>query len=166
MVKRAITLGGGGPAAGLHIGVLEALEAHPEIEFKVWSLSCIGAWVGIVYNQFDDKVENTKVENKKTKKKHNHKAEQTYHFFKDYVFRDDESYKRFPINSVFGTDWFSNTEALIDYVSDAENYKGVWQPRSMMRALTETMSMFSDRKKRWDEGDINGWILNLSLIHI
>ena len=25
MVKRAITLGGGGPAAGLHIGVLEAL---------------------------------------------------------------------------------------------------------------------------------------------
>jgi predicted acylesterase/phospholipase RssA len=160
MVKRAITLGGGGPAAGLHIGVLEALEAHPEIEFQVWSLSCIGAWVGIVYNQFDDEAENGKVGNKKIKKNHNHKSEQTYHFFKDYVFRDDESYKRFPINSVFGTDWLSNTEALIDYVSDAENYKGVWQPRTMMRALTETMSMFSDRKKRWDEGDINGWILN------
>ncbi len=27
MVKRAITLGGRGPAAGLHIGVLEALAA-------------------------------------------------------------------------------------------------------------------------------------------
>ena len=51
--KRAIALGGGGPAAGLHIGVLEALQSRPEIEFNVWSLSCIGAWVGIVYNQFD-----------------------------------------------------------------------------------------------------------------
>jgi predicted acylesterase/phospholipase RssA len=146
MVKRAITLGGGGPAAGLHIGVLEALEAHPKIEFQVWSLSCIGAWVGIVYNQFDDRVK--------------HKAEETYQFFKNYVFRDDESYKRFPINSVFGTDWLSNTEALMDYVSNAENYKGVWQPREMMRAFTETWSMFSDREKRWDEGDFNGWILN------
>src|SRR3954466_14948168 len=115
MVKRAITLGGGGPAAGLHIGVLEALEAHPEIEFQVWSLSCIGAWVGIVYNQFNDEVENAKAGKTKSKKKHNHRAEQTYQFFKDHVFRDDESYKRFPINSVFGTDWFSNAEALIDY---------------------------------------------------
>lgn len=52
MVKRAIALGGGGPAAGLHIGVLEAL-ANADIEFEVWALSCIGAWVGIVYNQFD-----------------------------------------------------------------------------------------------------------------
>ncbi|MEY9415278.1 putative acylesterase/phospholipase RssA [Bradyrhizobium japonicum] len=52
MVKRAIALGGGGPAAGLHIGVLEAL-ANADIEFDVWALSCIGAWVGIVYNQFD-----------------------------------------------------------------------------------------------------------------
>ena len=58
MVKRAITLGGGGPAAGLHIGVLEALQSHPEITFDVWSLSCIGAWVGIVYNQFDEKHRN------------------------------------------------------------------------------------------------------------
>jgi len=51
-VKRAITLGGGGPAAGLHIGVLEALAAS-KIDFDIWSLSCIGAWVGIIYNQFD-----------------------------------------------------------------------------------------------------------------
>jgi predicted acylesterase/phospholipase RssA len=42
--RRAIALGGGGPAAGLHIGVLEAFaNAEPEITFDVWSLSCIGA---------------------------------------------------------------------------------------------------------------------------
>ena len=144
MVKRAITLGGGGPAAGLHIGVLEALQSRPDIKFDVWSLSCIGAWVGIVYNQFDRP----------------DKAKQTHQFFKDHVFRDDESYERFPINSVFGTDWFSNSKTLMKYVSDIENYKGVWQPHAMMSAFAETVSMFSDPKKKWDEGDINGWILN------
>ena len=106
MVKRAIALGGGGPAAGLHIGVLEALQSRPDIKFDVWSLSCIGAWVGIVYNQFDGP----------------DKAGQTHQFFKDHVFRDDESYERFPVNSVFGTDWSSNTQALMKYVSDIDNY--------------------------------------------
>ncbi len=87
-VKRAITLGGGGPAAGLHIGALEAL-ATKGIKFDVWALSCIGAWVGIVYNQWGD---------------NENKVEKTYQFFKNGVFRDDESYKRFPINTVFGAD--------------------------------------------------------------
>ena len=46
------------------------------------------------------------------------KPRQTHQFFKDHVFRDNESYERFPINSVFGTDWFGNTQALMSYVSD------------------------------------------------
>ena len=45
MVKRAITLGGGGPAAGLHIGVLEALAAH-NITFDVWTLSASARGLG------------------------------------------------------------------------------------------------------------------------
>ena len=45
------------------------------------------------------------------------------------------------------------------YVSDIENYKGLWQPHKMMSALAETASLFSDPKK-WEEGNINGWILN------
>jgi len=143
-MKRAITLGGGGPAAGLHIGVLEALQSHPKITFDVWSLSCIGAWVGIVYNQFDGP----------------NKAGQTLQFFKDYVFRDDESYERFPINSVFGTDWFGNTEALIKFLRDTQNYKGILLPHRMMSAFTETVSMLFDPKNNWDRGDVNGWILN------
>jgi len=51
-MKRAITLGGGGPAAGLQMGALMRL-AEAGITFDVWALSCIGAWVGIVYHQFD-----------------------------------------------------------------------------------------------------------------
>ena len=142
-VKRAITLGGGGPAAGLHIGVLEALESHSDIEFEVWSLSCIGAWVGIIYNQFDGL----------------DKAKQTHQFFKNYIFRDDESYERFPINSVFGPDWFGNTQALLSYVSNIENYKGLWQQQKIMNAFSEILAL-STNPTRWEQGNINGCILN------
>jgi predicted acylesterase/phospholipase RssA len=154
--RRAITLGGGGPAAGLHIGVLEALAAE-NITFDVWALSCIGAWVGIVYNQFDKK-----------KVKDKDRAEQTYQFFRDGVFRDDESYKRFPINTVFGPDWSSNIDALNDFVADPDNYRDFrWQPYRMMDYFQESMSILFDHLpsrdkplKKWREGDINRWILN------
>jgi len=142
-MKRAITLGGGGPAAGLHIGILEALQSHPEINFDVWSLSCIGAWVGIVYNQFEGR----------------DKAGQTLRFFKDRVFRDDESYERFPINSVFGADWVGNSLAFWDFVCDVRNYKDVWLPRRFMEAFVQSMSMLFDPQK-WNLGDFNAGILN------
>jgi predicted acylesterase/phospholipase RssA len=148
--KRAIALGGGGPAAGLHIGVLEALR-NAGITFDVWALSCIGAWVGIVYNQCDEGKE----------------VEQTYEFFRDGVFRDDESYERFPINTVFGPDWFSNTRSLMKFVSDPKNYENIWLPHRAMDSFQETMSILTDRLshrekwlKKWDEGDINQWALN------
>jgi len=155
MVKRAITLGGGGPAAGLHIGVLEAL-ANADKTFDVWALSCIGAWVGIVYNQLD------KVENKD-------RAEKTYQFFKNGVFRDDEGYKRFPINTVFGPDWDSIGKAVTNFVTDSNTYKDLWDPQAMMNAYRDSMSFwFGQQPDRNggtkftspDKGDINRWILN------
>jgi predicted acylesterase/phospholipase RssA len=159
MVRRAITLGGGGPAAGLHIGVLDALAANDK-KFDIWALSCIGAWVGIVYNQFD-----------KNKVKDKDRPEQTYQFFKNGVFRDDESYERFPINTVFGPDWRANSKALNKFISDSDNYKDfVWDPYKMMDSFQESMSLLFNRRndgdgkkkkfEKLDEGDINGWILN------
>ena len=123
---RAITMGGGGPAAGLHIGVLEAFaNAKPPINFDVWSLSCIGAWVGIVYNQAD----------KTTAKE---KVDETYEFFKNGVFRDDEDYKRFPINTVFGPDWRSNIDAFNKFVGDPNNYRDFqFQPYRMFEYIQE-----------------------------
>jgi predicted acylesterase/phospholipase RssA len=146
-IRRAITLGGGGPAAGLHIGVLEALAAKG-ITFDVWALSCIGAWVGIVYNQFDDQIVKDR-------------AEQTYQFFKNGVFRDDESYERFPINTVFGPDWGSNIKALQDFVTNPKNYADFrWQPYKMLEYVQDSVSILLDREKWRDEGDVNKWILN------
>src|SRR5579884_2666316 len=110
-MKRAITLAGGGPAAGLHIGVLKRL-AEAGIKFDVWALSCIGAWVGLVYNQCEPGRE----------------VEQTYRFFRDGVFRGDESYSRFPINSVFGPDNRAIQRALFQFVLDSNNYHNVVLP--------------------------------------
>ena len=51
-------------------------------------------------------------------KRRQSRAELTYQFFKNGVFRDDESYERFPINTVFGPDWRSNIKALKKFVTD------------------------------------------------
>jgi predicted acylesterase/phospholipase RssA len=159
-LKRAITLGGGGPAAGLHIGVLEALAQHPKIEFDVWALSCIGAWVGIVYNQIDQEKFKTAPE----------RAEQTAQFFRNGVFRDDESYERFPINTVFGPDWGSVRKALSKFVRDPNNYNEfMWDPYKIADSFQDSLAILFDQirdkdgKKKFeklDEGDINKWILN------
>jgi hypothetical protein len=146
MVKRAITLGGGGPAAGLHIGVLEALAKHG-IDFDVWALSCIGAWVGIVYHVYNPSDTNQ------------NRAELTYQFFRDGVFRDDESYERFPINRAFAPDWGSNIRAFGEFVTDPDSYSDFrWQPDKIAEYVR---SLLKDRPSaEWSEGDLYRWILN------
>ncbi|HEX5507732.1 MAG TPA: patatin-like phospholipase family protein [Pseudolabrys sp.] len=141
-MKRAITLAGGGPAAGLHIGVLKKLN-EAGIKFDVWALSCIGAWVGLVYNQSDPGKE----------------VEQTYDFFRNGVFRDDVSYSRFPINAVFGADSVTNTRALAEFFLDPDSYKNLWLPDHMMAAAKDTLAFMQDRS-RWNQGDFNRWVLN------
>jgi hypothetical protein len=142
-MKRAITLGGGGPAAGIHIGVLEGLKNN-KIEFDVWALSCIGAWVGIVYNQFDDD-----------------QVERTYNFFRDGVFRDDESYSGFPVNMAFGPDVGAHSWAVIKFLSNPLNYANPLPPASKFAdAFRESISFWSDPKNWSKEGDLNSWILN------
>lgn len=141
-MKRAITLAGGGPAAGLHIGVLERLHEQ-KIKFDVWALSCIGAWVGLVYNQCDPGKE----------------VEQTYKFFRDGVFRDDETYSRFPINTVFGADNATNMRAMAEFFLNPRSYQNLWLPDKIMDSAKETLAFLSDRSK-WNEGDYNRWMLN------
>lgn len=141
-MKRAITLAGGGPAAGLHIGALKKLE-EANIDFDVWALSCIGAWVGIVYNQFEK----------------GHQADRTYEFFRNGVFRDDVSYSRFPINSVFGPDWGTIGKATTEFLLDPKSYQNIWLPEQVMKSAQTTLELLNDRSK-WNEGDTNNWILN------
>ena len=141
-LKRAIALGGGGPAAGLHLGVLKRLTE--KMRFDVWALSCIGAWVGIVYNQCEEGRE----------------IVQTREFFRDHVFRDDVSYERFPINNVFAPDWSANVGALNAFLGNPDTYRDLFlPPRNIAKSIQQTLA-FMTNPRDWTEGDFNQWTLN------
>ena len=148
MTKRAICLGGGGPAVGLHIGALEALK-NRGIDFgndqSVWALSCIGAWAGVIYNQAQKGKE----------------IDTTYNFFRD-IFRDDESFESFPTNTIFAPDWARYAEAIYEHLWEPANYKNAFLPREIMRSYMKTLSYLSHRKnwRRFSQGDFNRWTLN------
>jgi predicted acylesterase/phospholipase RssA len=163
--KRAICLAGGGPAAGLHIGALKGLQESGltfDHDGDVWALSCIGAWVGIIYNQA----------------KKGSEIEETKRFFYD-VFRNDQSFKSFPANTVFTPDWAGNAEAMFDFLVDPRNYRNAFVPREIAKSLMHTMSAirrgstlrrrsrsngneeFAEYEfKDFSEGDFNRWTLN------
>jgi predicted acylesterase/phospholipase RssA len=163
--KRAICLGGGGPAAGLHIGVLKGLRDKGitfDTKDDVWALSCIGAWVGIVYNQAPQ----------------GRGIEETTKFFWD-VFRNDPSFKSYPTNTVFTPDWAGNAEAMWEFLLEPSNYRNAFLPREIMKSFVHTLSAIrrgSAMRRRtsryrgeefedfefegFSEGDFNRWTLN------
>ena len=136
-------MAGGGPAAGLHIGALARLQQE-DINFDVWALSCIGGWVGIINNQWSN----------------GDKAEQTYNFFRNGVFREDESYSRFPVNSVFAPDLQTNTRALMKFLYDPGTYEGLLLPGELVKATIESMRFWRDPNSWNSEGNFNHWVLN------
>ncbi len=128
-MKRAITLGGGGPAAGLHLGALKCFRDHG-IEFDVWALSCIGVWVGAHYNSYPKETA----------------PEQTIDHFRKYIFRDDISYDKFPITPGFVPDIQRNTEALIRYMFDPQSYRNLAAPIATQQAVAALQTYMSDPK--------------------
>jgi hypothetical protein len=147
--KRAIALAGGGPAAGLHIGALAELE-DAGIEFDVFALSCIGAWVGIVYN---------------TRSRPNSaadlsRAEQTLEFFDKHCFRDDRSYEWFPINRGFATDSQALLQAWAKFpFSPTLDWSSLVLPPDIYKSLLNTTALFAN-PKRWTDQEFNYWLLN------
>jgi predicted acylesterase/phospholipase RssA len=124
--KRAICLAGGGPAAGLHIGVLKGLrDAGITFDTKhdVWALSSIGAWVGTIYNQAE-----------------NDRIQETTNFFRG-VFREDKSFDSFPLNTVFTPDWAGNAEAMWEFLIDPKTYKTIVLPKEIIKSFMYTVSV-------------------------
>ena len=139
-IKRAITLAGGGPTAGLQIGALRRFEEE-RLTFDVWALSCIGAWVASVYHQFDED-----------------KARQTEEFFHEHIFCDDDCYSRFPISHVFGPDLQQNATALVQFLCDPASYHNLVLPDEMLAAMLRNLEFVSDAS-RWNPGDLNALVL-------
>lgn len=144
-MKRAITLAGGGPAAGLHIGALKRLSER-RINFDIWALSCIGAWVGVLFNQFEPRHGKSQ-------------AEQTEEFFREHIFRADDSYSRFPINSVFGPDISAVTRAVRDFTFSVKSYDELYLPHRMQEVAGRWMRLCCD-PQQWNKGDWNQLMLD------
>lgn len=147
--KRAIALAGGGPAAGLHIGALAELEEEG-IEFDVFALSCIGAWVGIVYN----------TRSRPNRAADPSRADQTFQFFDEHCFRDDRSYDWFPINRGFATDLQALRKAWTEFPASKDRDWNSWVlPLDIYKSFCNSIALFAD-PKRWTDQDFNYWVLN------
>jgi predicted acylesterase/phospholipase RssA len=145
--KRAIALAGGGPAAGLHIGALAALE-DAGITFDVFALSCVGAWVGIVYNTRE-----------RPGGKVPSRAQQTLDFFREYCFRDDHSYEWFPINRGFAPDLRALAQAWASFpVWPGLDWAKLFPlPQEIVKSFAAAGELCTWPPK---EHAVNNWMLN------
>ena len=141
-IKRAIALAGGGPAVGLSIGSLKRLHEEPDIRFQVWSLACIGAWLGIVWNQTDPGKE----------------VEQSVEFFKG-IFRPDDVYDKFPIAAAFAPDFAASVRNTMEFVLDPSSYHNLVVPDAIMGAYEDLLRFMTD-PRQWTNSNLNTVILN------
>jgi predicted acylesterase/phospholipase RssA len=141
-LKRAIALAGGGPAVGLSLGTLKRLHQEPDIRFDVWTLSCIGAWLGIVWNQADPGSE----------------AETSEQFFRG-IFRPDDVYERFPVAAAFAPDFESNLRNAVSFMLNPASYHNLVVPEAIAEAWQEIMKFAVD-PRQWSMANLNALFLN------
>lgn len=141
-IKRAICLAGGGPAVGLSIGALARLHEEKDMKFEVWSLACIGAWLGICWNQAPVG-----------------KELQTVNDFFRQIFRPDDVYSRFPIASAFAPDYQECVNNTLDFVLDSKNYQNLVIPEAIKEASEEIINFMRD-PSQWSQANINSLFLN------
>lgn len=144
-MKRAIALAGGGPAVGLSIGTLKRLQEEADIQFDVWTLACIGAWLGIVWNQAEPGCE----------------VETSVDFFRG-IFRPDRVYDKFPVASAFAPDFGTNLQNALDFALDPKSYANLVVPEAIHEAWQEILR-FSADPKQWNAGNFNNLVLNQML---
>ena len=141
-IKRAICLAGGGPAVGLSLGALERIGKEGDIDFQVWSLACIGAWLGIVWNQAEP----------------GQAAATATSFFRG-IFRPDDVYDRFPVAAAFAPDFESCAKNALDFVLDSNNYRNLVIPEAIKTASEDIVDFMRD-PRRWSNANFNALMLN------
>ena len=140
-IRRAIALGGGGPAVGLGLGALKRLQ-EAGLTFDVWSLSCIGAWLGCIYHAAP---KGTGIDT----------AEK---FFRA-VGRPDRLYSKFPVPTPFAPDFVGNYFKAIRYLADPASYRDIILPRHIYESMRRVAGMLTDRKY-WNRSHLNMALLN------
>ena len=121
--KRALTLAGGGPAVGIGLGVLEALEQFPEIKFDVWSLSCVGAWLGCLYQVSPDRTK---------------KLEYVTSLMNGF-FREDDVYDKFPCPTIFLPDIPEMISSYFRFMVDPRSYVNLIVPSEIKKGYYDIL---------------------------
>src|SRR5580704_11198795 len=144
--KRALTLAGGGPAVGIGLGVLAALEQFPELKFDVWSLSCVGAWLGCLYQVSPDRTK---------------KLEYVSNLLEGF-FREDKVYDKFPCPTVFLPDIPETIAAYTRCMVDPNSYSNLVLPSAIKQGYQDILDYYL-RPSKWSYGDFTHLMLNAML---
>lgn len=140
-LKRAIALGGGGPAVGLGLGALKRLD-EAGLNFDVWSLSCIGAWLGCAYQSAP----------RGTGMDHAEK------FFRS-IARPDAVNRHFPIPTPFAPDFVGHFGKAMRHMMDPASYQDLFLPGPIMESMTRLMEGMAN-PKFWSPAYQNLALLN------
>jgi predicted acylesterase/phospholipase RssA len=143
--KRALTLAGGGPAVGIGLGVLQALQEFPEIKFDVWSLSCVGAWLGCLYHASPKRTPEDKFRYVKSRM--------------EGFFRPDEVYDKFPCPTVFLPDISEMISAYLRFMIDRNSYENLVVLEEIQKGYEELLKYYRC-PSRWSHGDFCHLMLN------
>ncbi len=148
--KRALTFAGGGPAVGIGLGVLRALQESPAIEFEVWSLSCVGAWLGCLYHV-----------SPKPKRTRQDKLKYVEGLMEGF-FREDRVYDKFPCPTVFLPDIPEMISAYLRFMIDPRSYTNLVIPEEIQKGYQDLLDYYL-RPSRWSYGDFCHLMLNSML---
>jgi hypothetical protein len=147
---RALALSGGGPAVGVSLGFLKALalKEFRHIEFDVWTLSCVGAWLGCIYHMSPDGDPAARYEFAKKK-------------MRDF-FRPDESYQMFPCPTIFLPDLPDMMAAYLKFMVNPESYKNWIVPKDIAKGYGDLLDFYL-KPSKWNQGDAAHVLLNAVL---
>jgi hypothetical protein len=152
--KRALAFGGGGPAVGISIGFLLALEKwnqlqaqssrteHLVIDFPVWAAGCVGGWLSCLYHLEDS----------------DHKAQAVRKKMSSF-FREPEMYSMFPSPKTFTPDIPEILAAGLKFFVNQSNYKNLVVPDQIQKAYFEILNYYLTPSK-WNSGDFAYLMLN------
>ena len=154
--SRALALGGGGPAVGISIGFLLALQDWNDaekkkgakgrpIEFPTWVAGCVGGWLACLYHLCDAKGKTSR-------------ASQVEDMVRGF-FREDNMYEMFPCPKTFTPDIPEQIAAGMKFMLNPQNYKNWIVPGEIAKAYQQILDNYL-KPSSWNPGDFAYLMLN------
>ncbi len=155
--KRAVAFGGGGPAVGVSVGFLLAMEEWNErmeneghsdkvLKFPIWISGCVGGWLNCLYHISKSP-----------------KAKNTEALIKTF-FRQDDMYESFPAPMTFTPDIPEQIAASLKFMVDKKHNpflqdNDIYLQKEINKSYVDILNYFI-APSRWSQGDFAYLMLN------